>query len=49
MKEFTKKLIKFYIKEKLEKKELNQEEKEEKKELLERCSNYIESKKKKVL
>jgi GTPase Era involved in 16S rRNA processing len=35
MKEYTKKLIKFYIKEKIEKNELNKEEKEEKSRLLE--------------
>ena len=42
MKEYTKKLIKFYIKEKIEKNELNKEEKEEKNTLLERCNNYID-------
>ena len=42
MKEYTKKLIKFYIKEKIEKNELNKEEKEEKNTLLKRCNNYID-------
>ena len=45
MKENTKKLIKFYIKEKLEKNELSTEEKEEKKTLLKTCNDYVEKKK----
>jgi GTP-binding protein EngB required for normal cell division len=45
MKEYTKKLIKFYIKEKIEKNELNKEEKEEKNTLLKRCNNYIDKNK----
>ena len=39
MKEYTKKLIKFYIKEKIEKNVLNKEEKEEKNTLLKKCIN----------
>ena len=45
MKENTKKLIKFFIKEKLEKNELSTEEKEEKKTLLKTCNDYVEKKK----
>ena len=41
MKEFTKNLIKFYVKEKIEKNELNKEEKDKKKNLLKRCNDYI--------
>ena len=48
-KEYTKYLIKFYIKEILEKKHLNEEEKEYKKKLLKRCNYYIEQKKMNVL
>ena len=44
MKENTKKLIKFYIKEKLEKNDLSAEEKEEKI-LLKTCNDYVEKKK----
>ena len=45
MKEYTKNLIKFYIKEKLKNKELTKEEKEEKQTLLKKCNDYIEIKK----
>ena len=45
MKEYTKKLIKYYIKEKVEKKMLNKEENEEKKVLLKKCNDYIDKKK----
>ena len=41
MKEYTKNLFKFFIKEEIEKNELNKEEKEEKKTLLKRCDDYI--------
>ena len=46
MKEFTKHLIKFYIKERIEKKYLNKKEEEEKKTLLKICNDYIDNKKK---
>ena len=46
MKENTKNLIKFYIKEEIEKNKLNKEEKEEKQTLLKRCNDFIDRKKK---
>ena len=47
MKEFTKNLIKFYIKEKLAKNDLNKEEKKEKETLFKRCNDYVDNKKNK--
>ena len=47
MKEYTKRLIKFYIKKKIEMNKLNKEEKEEKKTLLKKCNDYIDIKKNK--
>jgi len=45
IKEYTKRLIKFYIKKKIEMNKLNKEEKEEKKTLLKKCNDYIDIKK----
>ena len=45
MKKFTKNLINFYKKEKIEKSELNKEEEEEKKTLLKRCNDFMDKKK----
>ena len=47
IKEYTKKLIKFYIKEEIEKNELNKEEKKEKIALLKSCNDYIDKNKSK--
>ena len=46
MEEYTKNLIKLFIKEKLEKNELNDEEKKEKKEFLKKCNDYADKRKK---
>ena len=45
IKEYIKNLIKFFIKEKIEKNKLNKEEKEEKKTLMKRCNEYIDKNK----
>lgn len=45
IKEYIKNLIKFFIKEKIEKNKLNKEEKEEKKTLMNRCNEYIDKNK----
>ena len=45
IKEYTKRLIKFYIKKKIEMNKLNKEEKEKKKTLLKKCNDYIDIKK----
>ena len=49
MKKFTKNLINFYKKEKIEKSELNKEEEKEKKTLLKRCNDFMDKKKKNAL
>ena len=46
MEEYTKNLIKLFIKEKLEKNELKEKKKKEKKEFLKKCNDYADKRKK---